>query len=193
MTVRDTQVGKLMSEHEKHGTVKWASMMAEMDRKTGRKYLRAGKLPSELKKPEREYRTRQDPFEKHWDELQEKLRDAPALEAKALFGWLVERNPEQYHQGQLRTFQRKVQRWRALEGPDKRVYFGQCHIPGEAFQVDFTNCNELEITIEGMRLIICCATVCCHTATGNGQRYVGRNHFWRFAVGPSQRCFELVM
>jgi hypothetical protein len=157
LTVRDTQVGKLMSEHEKQGTVKWASMMVGMDRKTGRKYLRAGKLPSEMKKPERDYRTRKDPFEGHWDELQEKLRDAPALEAKALFGWLLENNPEDYHQGQLRTFQRKVQRWRAMEGPDKRVYFGQCHIPGEAFQVDFTNCNELEITIarEAFEHLLC--------------------------------------
>jgi transposase len=138
-----------MSEYEKHGIIKRASMMAGMDRKTGRKYLRAGKLPSEMKIPERDYRTRKDPFEEDWEELRGMLKAAPALEAKALFGWLQERNPRQYHPGQLRTFQRKVQRWRAMEGPDKRVYFGQCHIPGEAFQVDFTNCNELEITIEG--------------------------------------------
>lgn len=77
------------------------------------------------------------------------LTDAPALKAKTLFVWLLKKYSDQYTEGQLRTFQRKVRRWRATEGPDKRVIFGQCHIPGEALQVDFTNCNELEITIVG--------------------------------------------
>jgi len=150
LTVLDTQVGKLMSEHAKHGNISKSSMMAGMDRKTGRNYLRGGKLPSEKSKPQRDYRTRRDPISKaHWQEIVSMLKDAPALEAKSLFGWLRERYPDEYHAGQLRTFQRKVKQWRATQGPDKEVFFGQCHRPGEAFQLDFTNCNELEITIAG--------------------------------------------
>lgn len=147
MTVLDTQVGKLMSEYETHGNLSRAAMMAGMNRKTGSKYLREGVLPSEKTHPERDYQTRKDPFESHWDEVRGMLKSAPGLEAKALFGWLLVKYEGQYAPGQVRTFQRKVQRWRATEGPDREVFFSQCHRPGEAFQVDFTNCNQLKITI----------------------------------------------
>lgn len=150
MTVLDTQVEKLMSEHEKHGNISRAAMMAGMNRKTARKYLREGKLSSEKSIPGRDYKTRADPIiPVHWEEIQQMLTDAPALEAKALFGWIQVKYPEHYHIGQLRTFQRKVKQWRATEGPNREVFFGQCHRPGEAFQLDFTNCNELRITIRG--------------------------------------------
>jgi hypothetical protein len=55
-----------------------------MDRKTARKYLKAGKLPSEIK-PERMLRTRKDPFERVWKEIQEQVRENPGLEAKTIF------------------------------------------------------------------------------------------------------------
>jgi transposase InsO family protein len=45
--------------------------------------------------------------------------------------------------------QRRVQQWRATEGPDREVYFAQEHRPGEAMQTDFTSTNELHITIGG--------------------------------------------
>ena len=48
-TATDAQVRKLMEEMSKHGEVGLAAMKAGMDRKTARKYLRAGKLPSEMK------------------------------------------------------------------------------------------------------------------------------------------------
>ena len=59
MSVTDAQVRKLMEEHNKHKQVGLASMKAGMDRKTGGKYIRSGKLPSEMV-TERAYRTRQD-------------------------------------------------------------------------------------------------------------------------------------
>ena len=37
-----------MEEMTKHGAIGHAAMKADMDRKTARKYIRAGKLPSEL-------------------------------------------------------------------------------------------------------------------------------------------------
>lgn len=150
MTVADAQVRKLMVEHEKHGKVGRSSMMAGMDRKTGRKYLREETLPSQRKPVERLYRTRSDPFETDWGQIVEMLEDAPGLESKALFGWLQEQYPGRYQPGQVRSLQRKIKQWRATEGPDREVFFGQEHRPGEAFQVDFTNCNELEITINGV-------------------------------------------
>lgn len=148
MRVTDVQVRKLMEEHTKHGRVGLASLRAGMHRNTGSKYLRAGKVPSELKK-ERTWRTRPDPFEEDWSEIAERLTDAPELEAKALFEDLCERFPGRYQEGQLRTLQRRVKQWRAMHGPDKVLFFEQEHRPGEAMQTDFTSMNELGITICG--------------------------------------------
>lgn len=148
MSVTDAQVRKLMEEHNKHQSVALASMKAGMDRKTGRKYISSGKLPSEMV-TERVYRTRQDPFDKDWPQLKTMLTDANELEAKALFEWLQEQHPGRYDPGQVRTLQRRIKHWRATEGPDKEVFFAQEHVPGEAMQTDFTHGNKLGVTING--------------------------------------------
>jgi hypothetical protein len=137
-----------MEEHTKHGRVDLASLRSGMHRNTGRKYLRAGKVPSELRRPQK-WKTRPDPFEEDWAEIAERLSEAPELEAKALFEDLCERYPERYQEGQLRTLQRRIKQWRALYGPPKVLFFEQEHRPGEAMQTDFTSVNELRITISG--------------------------------------------
>ena len=48
MKITDAQVRKLMEEKNKHGKTGMAAMMAGMDRKTARGYLKSGKLPSEI-------------------------------------------------------------------------------------------------------------------------------------------------
>lgn len=148
MGVKDAQVRRLMEEMTKHGKIGRASMVSGMDRKTGRKYVKSGQLPSQTRK-ERDYKTREDPFERDWTLVRSKLKEAPALEGQALFEWLMEQNPGRYEPGQVRTFQRRVKQWRALEGPDREIFFAQEHRPGEAMQTDFTNCNKLEVTICG--------------------------------------------
>lgn len=137
-----------MEELSKHGQLGRAAMKASMDPKTARKYREAGRLPSEMKAP-REWRTRVDPFERDWPLVMARLEDAPELESKTLFEWLQSRDPERYEAGQLRTLQRRVRQWRAQQGPDRRVYFAQAHVPGEAAQTDFTWATELGITIGG--------------------------------------------
>lgn len=64
---------------------------------------------------------------------------------------LAERTPGQYEEGQLRTVQRRLKRWRAEEGPPKDLFFPQAHRPGEAMQTDFTWASELDVTIVGER------------------------------------------
>ena len=54
-----------MEEMTKHGSIGRAAMHADMDRKTARKYVTAGKLPSELKQ-HRRWRTRTDAFVEVW-------------------------------------------------------------------------------------------------------------------------------
>ena len=137
-----------MEELSKQGRIGRAAMKADLDRKTARKYIEAGKLPSEMQAPH-DWRTRPDPFEQDWPELVAQLRETPELEAKTLFEQLMEKHPGRYEPGQLRTLQRRVQRWRATEGPDQEVTLAQRHRPGEAAQTDFTHAAELGVTIAG--------------------------------------------
>ena len=146
--VTDQQVRKLREEMAKHGGVGLASMRSGMHRNTGRKYVRCNRFPSEMKQP-RDWRTRPDPFEADWPEIEQRLVDAPELEARILFEDLMRRRPGIYQEGQLRTFQRRVKVWRAHHGPDKEVFFHQNHRPGEALQTDFTWATELGVTIQG--------------------------------------------
>lgn len=138
-----------MEEMTKHDEIGRAAMKADMDRKTARKYIAAGMLPSEMRTP-RDWRTREDPFAEHRNEIEEALREAPTLEAKTLFEILCERHPGRYESGQLRTLQRLVHAWRASQGPDKDIKLAQRHRPGEAAQTDFTSTSELAVTIAGV-------------------------------------------
>lgn len=147
MQTTDAQVRKLMEERNKHN-IAVAAARSGMHRNTASKYLKLGQLPSQTKKP-RTWRTREDPFEEDWPEMQAFLEAAPELEAKTLFEFLLVTKPEKYKEGQLRTFQRRVRNWRAECGPPKDVFFQQEHRPGEALQTDFTWANELKITIQG--------------------------------------------
>lgn len=148
MAITRKQMRKIMSEYQVTGNVSVAALRADVDRKTAGKYLKEDR-PWEQGRRVRDWRTRPDPFEAHWPEVSQKLKDAPSLEAKSLFEWLQERYPGIYSPGQLRSFQRQVRRWRALHGPDQEVYFQQDHKPGRRMQTDFTCMNELGITIRG--------------------------------------------
>lgn len=141
-----------MEEMSKHGSIGLASMRAGMDRKTGRKYVAEGQLPSDMV-TERDWRTREDPFEEHWAEVEVRLEETPALEAKTVFELLVAKYPERYEPGQLRTLQRRIKMWRAERGPDKEVVLAQRHRAGEAAQTDFTWATELAVTIAGQLLV----------------------------------------
>ncbi len=126
-----------MEEHAKHGKVGFAAMRSGMHRNTAARYLSLGRLPSETK-IERSWRARVNPFAHDWPEIEAKREEAPELEAKTLFEELLEKSPERYHPGQVRTLQRRARAWRARHGPPKDVYFAQEHRPGEAMQTDFT-------------------------------------------------------
>jgi hypothetical protein len=152
VSTTDAQVRKLMEEMTKHGRIGLAAMRAGVDRKTARKYVAVGKLPSELGQP-RNWRTHEDAFLDHWPELEAMLTEAPALEAKTLFEVLVEKYPGRYDDGQLRTLQRRVRAWRSERGPDKDVVLAQMHRPGEAAQTDFTWATELAVTIAGQLFV----------------------------------------
>ncbi len=137
-----------MEEMQKHGALGRAAMRAGMDRKTARKYVRTGKLPSELR-TSHTWRTRDDPFAADWPTVVAMLEEAPELEATTLFDHLLGRQPDVYAPGQLRTLQRPIRQWRAQRGPEREIFFPQAHRPGEALQTDFTHATALGVTIGG--------------------------------------------
>jgi hypothetical protein len=133
----------------RHGRIGLAALRAGIDRKTARRHLARGDAEFSTEDRVRTYRTREDPFAAVWPEIEEMLRIDPGLEAKTLFFEMQRRHPGTLDDGQLRTLQRAVKRWRASSGPHREVFFDQLHVPGEAMQTDFTWMNELEITIRG--------------------------------------------
>lgn len=148
--VTDNQVRRLMKLIQTEKTHGLAAAKAGMDEKTARKYVSLGRLPSQIRK-EHTWRTRKDPFAGVWEEARSFLEEDGRFEAKTIFEWLQRKYPRRFSDGQLRTFQRKLKRWRAVEGPGKEVMFAQKHEPGELCASDFTHMEELEITIQGQR------------------------------------------
>lgn len=112
-----------------------------------------GPLPSEAKAP-RSWRTRKDPFEDVWEAKIEPMLVADekcVLQATTILDALnrEREDGEKFDEGQVRTLQRRMRDWRALHGAQKEVYFEQAHPPGREGALDFTNCNELGVTIQG--------------------------------------------
>lgn len=144
--VSDRKVRRLRQEMIKGRSQRRSALNADINRKTARKYLRSGKLPSEMK-TEHTWRTRTNPFADEWDWIRSQLVREPKLEAKTLFEELQRRVPGSYQDGQLRTLQRQIKQWRAQSGPAKEAFFAQEHEPGALCASDFTHMNKLRITI----------------------------------------------
>lgn len=142
------QYQKLMNEYQKESNLAQSALKAGMSQPTARKYLRARKFPQELQ-VRHTWRTREDPLAEIWPHALARLERAPDLEAKALFEHLLELSPQSLQEKHLRTFQRRVKLWRLAQGPDKEVFFAQDWEAGHAMELDWTNCNELAITIAG--------------------------------------------
>ena len=114
--VNDLQVRKLRGLDRQGVTKEQAAVRAGLDPKTARKYRQLGRLPSEVRLMDRDWRTKPDLFAAVWPQLADLLELNPGLEAKTLFVDLQRRYPGQFADGQLRTLQRRVKQWRALYG-----------------------------------------------------------------------------
>ena len=121
-----------------------------MDEKTARTYREDRRLPSARKQP-RDYRTRVDPFEEVWEEVEVRLKAEPKLKAKTLFEWLRARFPGRFPDSTRRTFERRVAKWRSLFGPHRPVMFEQVDHAGRLAASDFTVMNDLGVKIAGHR------------------------------------------
>jgi transposase len=149
MPITDHQYQRLMNEmNQGDGVIGHAAMKSGMDRKTARRYLRAGQGPADLNKPHT-WRTREDPVKAIWDEAERQLHNNPGLEAQELFEELLRKWPGAVDPRALRTFRRRVAHWRRKHGPDIEVFFPQIREPGESMQLDWTDANQLGVTIGG--------------------------------------------
>ena len=151
VVVKRTQLNKLVSERNQGRTISMSAMKAGMSRTTANKYLGQND-PLDQPRVPHDWRTREDPLTAIWSRAEEMLRQAPELQAKALFEHLAATHSEPIQPGLLRTFQRRVKAWRLKEGPEKEVFFTQDVKPGETLAVDWTDMNSLDITIQGKQL-----------------------------------------
>lgn len=102
----------------------------------------------------RQWRTRPDPLMKVWaSELQAMLEETPNLQAITLLEYLQDKySGEEYPDKLLRTLQRRVKQWKAIDGPAKEVIFRQSHAPGRLGLSDFTHLKNVTVTINGKAL-----------------------------------------
>ena len=147
--ITDVHIRKLFRLMDQGVSLFQAAQKTGIDRKTARRYWIMKRLPSDQDHPQRNWRTRPDPFAGVWAELEEQLRAAPHLQAKTLLCWLQRKYPGRFEDSQLRTLQRQVHTWRATQGPAKEVFFGQVHEPGRLCASDFTHMTSLRVTIAG--------------------------------------------
>jgi hypothetical protein len=145
--VTDQQVRRLFTVQNKYEYRYQAADAAGISSKTARKYRKTGKLPSQCR-VEHTWSTRRDPFADDWAFVVQLLEDTQAtLQAHTILDYLQRANPGKYHNGQLRTLQRRIKAWKALYGPAKEIFFSQVYYPGQWACSDFTSMNKLNITI----------------------------------------------
>lgn len=119
--------------------------------RSARRIEQMSTLPSQ--RSPRSWRTRPDPLSEVWEsEVVPLLRAAPGLNAVTVFEELARRYPGHYPAGVLRTLQRRMRTWRALEGNEREVYFQQLHEPGRLGLSDFTDARDLEVRVGGEQL-----------------------------------------
>jgi Mu transposase, C-terminal domain len=147
--VRASKMFLLLHENE---PVACIARRLKMGRETIRKYRDADRLPSQIERPERTYRTREDPLGEFWSEIEGLLEQEPRLKPYAILDWLKQKyNPPQGEprltDSIRRTLERRVGRWKLAHGVEQEVKFPQVHHPGDVLAFDFVSLNPLQITI----------------------------------------------
>lgn len=108
-TLSNDLLTSLLSQTEaatKEDTVIVDNLINESQRE--KRYYRQTIKPRRL----RTWRTRKDPFETVWNQLQLRLEIDPSYSAKALLDGLMQEQPHQFHMSHLRTLQRRTAKWR---------------------------------------------------------------------------------
>ena len=147
-TITDHQVHKYKQHNNKLSQVASAAR-AGISERSARRIEGAQRLPSQ--RPQRNWRTRDDPLSAAWDsEVIPLLQTDARLNVVTLLEELQRRYPGQWDSSVLRTLQRRIRLWRALFGAEREVYFAQEHPPGRQGISDFTVADDLNVEIAGV-------------------------------------------
>ena len=152
--VTDVRASKMFRFLREGDSVRSISRKLKMSEKTVRKYRDADLLPSQIERPERNYRTRPDPLTEFWPEIETLLQGDPKLKPYAILDWLKQKyNPPasepRVTDSIRRTLERRVQSWKLEHGVEQEVKFPQVHHAGDLIAFDFVVMNELKITLGG--------------------------------------------
>src|SRR5271170_112752 len=138
---------RLLFKNYQRIPLRQAAAKAGMSINTARKYVRSPEAA--VQGAPRKYRTRPDHFAIHWGEICSLLKNDSGLQSKTILEYLVDKYPDMYNESHGRTLRRRIERWRAENGPGKEVFFAQNILPGRQSQSDWTDCRQLGIKIGG--------------------------------------------
>lgn len=146
--ITEQQVRIYMSTKKEGYIQLTAAAKAGISERSGRRIEKGEIIPGI--KAKRHWRTRKDPFAGVWEsEIVPMLEEKFKLQPLTLFEHLNKKYPGKFQGSTLRTFQRKVKKWKALNGPGKEVMFLQRQTPGRMGLSDFTKLKKVTITVNG--------------------------------------------
>lgn len=146
--ISDQQVFLFMTHRRQH-TQAVAAAKSGISVRSARRIESDPRLPSQKKKLPRHWRTRADPLRAIWPRVEELLK-IEGIIAVTIFETLQDEFGEDAVPDKVRrTLERRISRWRALNGDEKEIFFPQHHEPGRQGLSDFTVCDKLKVTIAG--------------------------------------------
>ena len=152
--ITDVRASMMFLSLHEGDSVAVISRRLKMSEKTVRKYRDADQLPSQLERPSRTYRTREDPLAEYWSEIEGLLQQDSRLKPYAILDWLKQKHnpsegPPRVTDSIRRTLERRVGRWKLEHGVEQEVKFPQVHHAGDVLAFDFVVMNSLKITVGG--------------------------------------------
>ncbi len=152
---KDFKVSRLFTMLRDGCSVAETARKLPMSEKTVRKYRDKKLLPSQIERPQRDYRTRLDPLDRFWPEIEELLQADSRLKPYAILQWLQQKyNPPASAAAEpvvpdslRRTLERRIQGWKLHHDVNHEVIFPQIHHPGDVMAFDFVDLNGLQVTI----------------------------------------------
>lgn len=145
--ITDQQVHRYMSQR-RHHTQAVAAAKAGISERSARRIDKDPRLPCQQNR-KRHWRTRPDPLERVWPRVEELLKIDGILSVTIFETVQDEFGEDAVPDGVRRTLERRIARWRALNGGEKEIIFAQHHAIGRQGLSDFTVCDDLRITIGG--------------------------------------------
>jgi transposase InsO family protein len=141
---------RLYMDYRKTRSPEAAAAQAGFSTATAYRLEADSRSPSQKKPPRG--RRRPDPLAAYWDaEIVPMLKAAPGIRVIGVLQELRWRHPD-LNRNIRRTLERRIQAWRAVNGPEQEIIFRQRHEPGRLGLSDFTDAGGLGVSIAGERL-----------------------------------------